>query len=424
MSTNAGAQQRARAILVVVGATVATALGFGCLALTSVFMRPLEAEFGWSRAEISMAYALAAVGMALGSLAWGRVSDRADIRILLGIGSIGMVLSLFIMAAAQSLWQVYVAHLLLSALGFAALYAPLLSVTGEWFDRHGGLAVGIVTAGGALGQGVLPFAANSLIDHFGWRFALVGLAVATLIALALTMPPVRRRNAVPMARAALTRGESPNHPADITRMVTLLAIAAFLCCVCMGMPLVHLASFVGMICGSPAVGATSLLVAMLFGAVGRICFGLAADRIGNLQSYALASAIQTVCVLTYPLLSDGLSLLALSAVFGFGFAGNMTCLVLCVREAVPANRFGGALGMVMLVGWVGMAVGGYAGGALFDASLSYAPSFVLAGGAGLLNLVTIATMIALRARPALAPMPVSAAVATATVIAPRLLGRG
>jgi MFS family permease len=164
----------------------------------------------------------------------------------------------------------------------------------------------------------------------------------------------------------------------------------------MGVPLVHLASFVGMICGSPTIGATSLLVAMLFGAVGRICFGLVADRIGYLPSYALASAIQTVCVAAYPLVSGNVSLLALSALFGFGFAGNMTCLILCVREAAPAHRFGGALGMVMLAAWAGMGTGGYAGGALFDIYASYIMSFTLAGVAGLLNLSAIATLIVVR----------------------------
>ena len=119
-----------------------------------------------------------------------------------------------------------------------------------------------------------------------------------------------------------------------------------------------LASFVGALCGSPELGATSLLVAMLSGAIGRVCFGAIADRIGYLPSYALASAIQTACVLAYPLMGDGASLLTLSAVFGFGFAGNMTCLVLSVRETVGAGRFGSALGTVMLVAWAGMGVGG------------------------------------------------------------------
>ena len=73
-----------------------------------------------------------------------------------------------------------------------------------------------------------------------------------------------------------------------------------------------------------------------------------------------------------------MSFMALSAIFGFGFAGNMTCLSLCVRQAVPASRFGGAIGAVMMVAWAGMASGGYVGGVLFDLSLSYTLSFMLA----------------------------------------------
>jgi predicted MFS family arabinose efflux permease len=162
-----------------------------------------------------------------------------------------------------------------------------------------------------------------------------------------------------------------------------------------------MASLIGSLCGSPAIGVTSLLVAMISGAVGRIFIGAAADRIGALASYAIASSIQTACVLLFPALGDSLSLMALSAVFGVGFAGNMTCLSLCVRQAVPASRFGGALGAVMMVAWIGMASSGYAGGLLFDATGSYSLSFLLAGLAGVLNVIVLA-LLGLRPRTACA----------------------
>src|SRR5262249_52376864 len=112
--------------------------------------------------------------------------------------------------------------------------------------------------------------------------------------------------------------------------------------------------------------------------------------------YAIASSIQTACVILFPALGDGVSLMALSAIFGFGFAGNMTCLSLCVRQAVPVHRFGGAIGAVMMVAWAGMATGGYVGGLLFDLSLSYTLSFMVAGIAGVLNLAVIGTLAATR----------------------------
>ena len=92
--------------------------------------------------------------------------------------------------------------------------------------------------------------------------------------------------------------------------------------------------------------------------------------------------------------------MALSAVFGFGFAGNMTSLSLCVRSAVPAHRFGGSLGAVMMVAWAGMASSSYVGGRLFDVTLSYNLSFALAGVAGALNLAVLA-LLSSRQRTAL-----------------------
>jgi MFS family permease len=385
------------AVLAVVGGTVGMALGFGCLALTSVFMQPLELALGWSRAEVSLGYGIASVGMAVGGLVWGRLSDRLDIRLLLAVGGSGMVLALGAMAATQALWHFYAANLVLGAFGFAVLYAPLVSAPGEWFTRHRGLAIGIVTAGGAAGQGVLPYLASILIRDLGWRPAFLVLGGVVLVALALALPCVRHPDGARRIGSGPCAVPEPRRDGERTALA-VLAVAAFMCCTCMGVPLVHLASFVAGVCGSPELGATSLLVAMLTATVGRVCFGTAADRIGCLPAYALASAIQTGCVLAYPLMGDSLSLLTLSAVFGFGFAGNMTCLILCVRETVAASRFGGALGVVMLVAWAGMGVGAYAGGLLFDAFASYALSFGLAGAAGGLNLVALLALARLRTR--------------------------
>jgi len=252
--------------------------------------------------------------------------------------------------------------------------------------------IGLVTAGGALGQGLLPYLASFLIVAFGWRWAFVGVGCMLLVAFALAFPQlqwpqgVRTPSGVPRRRQQASRRE--------TVTVRLLALAALFCCMCMGIPVLHLASFVALVCGSREIGVYSLVIAMSFGALGRICFGLIADRVGALMAYAAASCTQTACVLLFPTLEGGASLMVLSAVFGFGFAGNMTCLSLCVRGAVDVDRFGAALGLVMMLAWVGMTLGGYIGGALFDLSSSYGPSFGLAAGAGVLNLAVIGLTLA------------------------------
>ena len=387
-----------RGTLVVIAATLVMAMGFGGLGLITVFMGPMEAELGWSRSDTSLGYAFSTAGMAIGGLWWGRLSDRVDVRLLLALGAAGMVGSLLAMSALRSLPLFYFAHLVYGALGFSVLYSPLLSTSGEWFPERRGLVMGIVTAGGAAGQGLLPFFASLAIRAFGWRWALVEIGCALLVALTLALPWLRWPQGFrPPAGIA---ADAPAKTRAETSTVALLAIAAFFCCMCMGVPVVHLAGFVSAACGSASAGATSMVVAMISGAVGRVYFGSIADRIGPLKAYAAASFVQTACVVAFPVLQEGWSLMALSALFGLGFAGNMTCLSLCVREAVPASRFGGAIGAVMMVAWAGMAAGGYAGGVLFDLSLSYTPSFVVASAAGVLNLAVLGTLQLLRASTA------------------------
>jgi predicted MFS family arabinose efflux permease len=240
----------------------------------------------------------------------------------------------------------------------------------------------------------MPYAANALIDGVGWRFAYAIMAVATTALLAIFMPAVQAPPVDRVVAAPVHLSAKPGFQDGRLSPVTLLSAAAFLCCACMGVPLVHLTSFVTAVCGSSDVGSLSLLVAMLFGAVGRIAFGFLADRAGNLAAYAFASFIQTACVAIFPALDQQLSLLALSAVFGFGFAGNMTCLILCVRQLAPAERFGQSLGIVMLIAWVGMGVAGYFGGFVFDSFGSYGPAFVVSFAAGAANLVVLGVLAA------------------------------
>src|SRR5215204_5379299 len=182
---------RSHGALAVLAATVAMAMGFGGLGLITVFMGPMEADLGWSRSDTSLGYALSTAGMAIGGLFWGRLSDRMDVRLLFAVGASGMVASLLAMSILESLPAFYIAHVVYGGFGFSVLYSPLLSTSGEWFPMRRGLVMGLVTAGGALGQGLLPFFASYLINAFGWRWAWVGIGCTFLIALGLTLPVVK-----------------------------------------------------------------------------------------------------------------------------------------------------------------------------------------------------------------------------------------
>lgn len=374
-----------RGILAITGATVGMGSGFGLLILSSAFIGPLVAEFGWTRADVSLGYACAAMGMAVGGLLWGRVSDSIDLRWMLAIGGTCQVLPLAWLSITHSLWQFLGAHLIIGLFGFGALYAPYVSAAGDWFPARRGQVMGIVTAGGAIGQGALPYLGQALIAPLGWRHAFLALAAAMAVVQAFVYLTVRDRRK-PRLQAGAQSGSL------LTPRLLTLASAAFFCCACMGMPLFHLAGFVTTVCGSPSLGATSLLVAMTSGAVGRLAFGSLADGIGCYGAYCIAALGQAISLVFFPVFGDVQSLMILSALFGFAFSGNMTCLLLCIREEAPPSRLGGAIGGILFVAWAGMAAGGYAGGVLFDVTGTFTMAFHAAASAGLAAFLLLASM--------------------------------
>ena len=169
---------------VIVGvATICLTLGFGTNSTISVFMKPFEQEFGWSRADISMAFTLLTVGCAIGGIVWGGLSDRIGARKVGYLGAFAISFGLIALRWQSDLWVLYLIYFLIGALGFAPLFAPMVAIAGLWFDRRKGFAIGIVTAGGAIGQGVVPYITRLLITEVGWRDAALYLGVGYLLIL-------------------------------------------------------------------------------------------------------------------------------------------------------------------------------------------------------------------------------------------------
>ena len=378
--------------VIVAISTVSLALGFGAGGVVSVLMKPLEEEFGWFRADISMAYTAYSIGAALGGLFWGALSDRIGAKPVALIGTVGMSVWLAALKWQSAQWQLDLLFFLVGAVGFACLFTPLTALTGLWFSARKGLAIGIATAGGAFGQGIVPYLGRLLITELGWRDAMLALGVAFLVILLPLMFLLRPAPiaAQPAGQAATRDGNLWNVPHAVS--LTWLGFAALFCCICMTAPQVHLIPL-GIDLGcSPQTAAGLLLTVMVTAVVGRLLFGWLADRIGGLPAYFLASAAQTSVVFFFTQTKSIATLYQLSVLFGFGFAGVMTCLLICAREAAPLRLSGFAMAAVATVGWVGMGIGSYQAGYFYDISADYRLSFANATGAGVLNLLIVAAL--------------------------------
>lgn len=386
---------RARAWLTVGSAALLLALVMGTLVngLTA-FVVPIEVAEGWSRPGIAAINSFGLLGLAAGSVGMGPVADRLGIRAVCLIAVSIMGGCLILASRAQALWQLYALFFVAGALSGGTLFAPIFATVGNWFPASAGLAIGVAAAGQAVGQGGVPFVSAVLIEGLGWRHATLVLGLAVLV---LLLPLAALMRDAPAPASGRPADAAPPIPPRVA--VPLLAAAVFGCCSCMAVPLMHLMPMIQGYC-IPAVDAGGVMFAMLLAAIaGRIAYGRLCDRIGALRSWALASALQTAGVLAFTQFVSLRGFMAFAVLYGFAYAGVMTSLLVSARALTPASRRGALMGIVLAFAWLGHAVGGYQGAAVFAATGSYTGAFEIGAAAGLLNLALVGTLLAL-ARPA------------------------
>ena len=382
---------------IVVGASavmMAFGVGFISTAVT-VFIVPLNIEFGWPRGSVSFINTAGIVGIALGGIAMGWLADRYSTRLVAMVGAISFGVCLLIVARADALWQFYGLFFVAGFLGGGSMFTPLVANVGNWFTRNVGLAIGIVSAGQALGQGGVPFAAALLVGGMGWRGALTSMGVISLVilvplALLITQPPktvaMAAEEAAPLEEK-LSTFIAPN------TVVVWLSAAVIFCCITMSVPLMHLVPLAQDRGFALDDAASILFVMLLAGVAGRVAFGRLADMIGPVQTYLVASGWQTVLVFAFLQFDTLNGFYIFAVIYGFGYAGVMTSILVCVRMLTPLSRRAFALGIVTMFAWLGHGIGGYQGGYFFDQTGSYTLSYANAAFAGMVNLMLIGTLL-------------------------------
>ena len=290
--------------------------------------------------------------------------------------------------------------LVIGMLGTATTFGPLIADVSHWFKKRRGIAVAIVASGSYVAGTIWPPILQHAIDAWGWRQTYVGVGifcVLTMLPLALCL---RRRAKVDDGTVPM----SARDMADTLRMSpatlqVLLVIAGLACCIAMSMPQVHIVAYCADLGYGPARGAEMLSLMLGFGVVSRLVSGLIADRIGGLGTLLLGSSLQCLALLFY-LPFDGLTpLYIVSALFGLSQGGIVPSYALIVRDYFPAREAGARVSLVLMATIVGMAVGGWLSGAIYDLTGSYQAAFLNGIAWNLLNM-SIAFWLLLGALPA------------------------
>lgn len=388
--------------MIVFGAALILAIAMGSIVNgMSAFIVPMQERFGWTRGDAALINLAGLVGLAFGGVFSGRLADRIGARPVLLFGVV--VLGLCYLAAyfLTSLWQFYVVFAIAGFFGAGAIFAPVMALVGNWFAAGAGLAIGIVSAGQALGQGGVPFASSFLIEAYGVQGAL-GITGAVMLAvmapLSWLMRPAPALNAT--RSAAHLDAEATAIPYNV--VIVRMSAAIILCCTCMSVPLMHLVPLV-QDAGFPAEDASSVIFAMMVTAIfGRVAFGKLADVIGAVPAYMTATAWMTLMVFGFVWLESLSAFYVYAIVYGFGYAGVMTGVLTTVRALTPVQHRGSAMGIIGMFGWFGHAIGGYLGGLLHDLTGAHDAAYAVAAVAGLLNLIIVSTLLRGSRRPELA----------------------
>jgi MFS family permease len=372
-------------------------IGSSGMYVVSVVLPAVQAEFHVARADASLPYTLMMVGFGLGGIVMGRLADRRGVMLPLMIGAVGLGAGFIAAGSAPNILMFALAHgVLMGLLGSSATFAPLVADTSLWWVRRRGIAVAICASGNYLAGAIWPPIVQHFVQTVGWREAYIGLGVFCMI----TMPPLallmRARPPAAQAAAATPHGPVPSaRPFGLSlgHAQALLCVAGVACCVAMSMPQVHIVAYCSDLGYGAAAGAQMLSLMLACGIASRLISGVICDRIGGLRTLLLGSLLQGLALLMF-LPFDGLvSLYVISAMFGLFQGGIVPSYAIIVREHFSPDEAGARVGTVLMCTLLGMALGGWMSGAVFDLTGSYHAAFLNGIAWNLLNLSIVLTLL-------------------------------
>ncbi len=363
----------------------------------SLFIEPLELEFGWSRGDMSLALTLFTLCLAVTLPFIGRLVDRYGSRRVLAPSMLFLGLALCVLGwQLDSLWVLLSVYVLIGVLGAGANSPAYMRTVSGWFNRRRGLAIGVAMAGAGLGYAYVPPMVRYINDAYGWRFSFLVLGaiiivVATpLVALFLKDPPGMRTGAAgePGATAMQVSGDAWRQAVGRGVFWMLIAVFALLSFSLYGM----LAHFKPLLTGMGVPGDEAGWITGMVGIavmVSRVVIGFLIDRI----------FAPRVALVVFLFSAAGMYLLSTGNAAGFAIPAALLLGLSMGAEidllAYLAGRYFGLKSFAVIYGLLfsaflaGTALGPWAYGQAYDAYGSY--SLMLLVGAGCCGVAAVVT---------------------------------
>ena len=351
-----------------------------------IFFKPLEHEFGWSRAVVSSGYTAFLIGYAISAIINGRLADRYSPRPILFVSALLAGIGTSLCSQVQSITQFRI-FLLIAGLGAGATFSVPTSVVQRWFygRPNAGLALGIVVCG--VGMGALAFAPliNYLILGYGWRntYLIAGILYLFIIAVAslVIKPSPVKPKTISVDQGALpsavsmpmwTTAKVVTAPSFIgVAFVTVTVILTF------QVLMVHLVPHATDAGISPTVSAAALGLLGGISVPGRIISGLIADRISWQMTLALSCFGMALSLLWLLFIERTWMLYCFVSFYGICHGLRVPASVGILGEFFGMQTLGELIGLVAAIGMIIGAFAPYIVGFIFDAVGSYSVAFAI-----------------------------------------------
>ena len=372
-------------------------LALGTLYAWSVFVAPLEKEFGWKRADTSLIISIAIFVFAISFVLAGRLQDKKGPFWISVTGGVLVSIGFFLSAWTTTLGWIFCAFGVLGGIGNGFGYATPIPVMAKWFPDKRGLAVGLAVAGYGGGSAIFgPLAGNWLIPTYGWRVTFQVLGVIFLVmtlggAFLLKNPPAGYRppgwSPAPAAKAAATTHEFTAGEALKTPAFYFMWIAYCLGTIAGFMAISQLVPYAKSV-GLAALGTTAIVVGAFGNASGRILSGWMSDAMGRLNVLRLMIAISAVAMpLLYLAGGNPALLFVMVFVIYWCYGTQLSVNASTTSDFWGTKNAGINYGMLFTAWGVAGLIGPRIAGTLFDKYQNYQAAFYWAAGLAVVALV-------------------------------------
>lgn len=380
---------------VVLGALVVVMLlGSGLRAVFGVFIKPMEATFGWDRAALSGAAAISLLLLGAAGPIVGWLADQWGPRRVIFVSAILLGLGAMLSSRVSALWQIYITCGVLMGLGAGGVgMSTGAALAARWFEARRGLVMGLV--GGAMSAGqlvIVPLAVWFTLSY-GWRQSFLYLGVLLLvIALPLTLLFIRDDPAQKGLKAygageAARAGEPKAPPEGRTRVADAMQVPAFWLLagtffICgytsNGLVLTHLVPHAAEHGFSEMHAAQALGVMGAMNILGTVASGFICDRFGRKGPLAFYYGVRGLSLLFLLYVWNVPSLHIFAAIFGLNYISTVPPTTTLTANIFGRYSVGSLSGWIFFAHQVGAALGAAVGGWVFQSTGSYSWAFISA----------------------------------------------